>query len=388
MKHRLFLFLILFILGLAACSPAAGTEPAAEVLSSSITKPTAETVADQPSADTTQPEESAGQMTPDELAIRPVSNRWALAYGQLTMNDNCTTIGNIAVNRVDERFQVTITPYVDEEAVCTPVIRTEEVLIPLFIEPLTVSNFLAEVNGRTAEVNLLASDNELVIRDTVKVTAAEIETVTVLNGSDNNVILTVNGHETQACAVIKESSLIRQGNVWHIVLTEQADMAIDCAVGPLPYERHIVFDDLAMGEDYTVEINGETIEFMVPVEDGGPAADPQNEETIIAIAEPFRLAFNQMAVIEESGETVTFVAEQDSRCPADATCVWSGSLIVTLDVVTADGGLQSVQLSLDDPTITEQAQLPSGLQIKLLDDGTARLDKDDGDRLLTLVVER
>lgn len=83
----------------------------------------------------------------------------------------------------------------------------------------------------------------------------------------------------------------------------------------------------------------------------------------------FTLSYGQTVELATTGETVTFKTVEDSRCPEGMACVWAGSLIVGLDVVDNNGQTVAIDLSLDDPTVTAQGQLPSGLKITLVDDG-------------------
>lgn len=101
-----------------------------------------------------------------------------------------------------------------------------------------------------------------------------------------------------------------------------------------------------------------------------PTADSAAQ--VVQLEQEFTLPYGQAVELAASGETVVFKTVEDSRCPADVVCVWAGSLIVGLDVVDNKGKTVAIDLSLDDPTVTEQGQLPSGLKITLVDDGTEK----------------
>lgn len=120
-----------------------------------------------------------------------------------------------------------------------------------------------------------------------------------------------------------------------------------------------------------------------------PYPDPKPEDDaddlIVGDEDNLYVLAEGETVTVSSGEALTFVAVEDSRCPADATCVQAGSLIVELAVTAADDTAETIQLSLDDPQITAVALLPSGFPITLVDDGTQEVDQGN-ERMIQVVV--
>ena len=68
----------------------------------------------------------------------------------------------------------------------------------------------------------------------------------------------------------------------------------------------------------------------------------------VALDQEFQLQVGERAVVppggtQPGGLTITFLrVTQDSRCPSDVTCVWSGDAEVVLELVTRESGSQTV----------------------------------------------
>jgi hypothetical protein len=81
---------------------------------------------------------------------------------------------------------------------------------------------------------------------------------------------------------------------------------------------------------------------------------------------PFTLEIGQSAVLTEPAVTITFTAvPQDSRCPADAVCVWAGDAVValTLHVGPPEGDGPDVEAELH--TNLEPRSTPWGVHYEL-----------------------
>ena len=62
------------------------------------------------------------------------------------------------------------------------------------------------------------------------------------------------------------------------------------------------------------------------------------------LGEPFTLAYGSSATLEGGKLAITFVEVlEDSRCPADVLCAWSGQVVVALRVA-AEGAEQTLEL--------------------------------------------
>ena len=73
---------------------------------------------------------------------------------------------------------------------------------------------------------------------------------------------------------------------------------------------------------------------------GGPTV-PRN----VSLGEPFDLGAAQMAVVGDTGLTITFDrVAADSRCPVDVQCIWEGDATVVL--TAAQPGRDPARLEL------------------------------------------
>ena len=76
-----------------------------------------------------------------------------------------------------------------------------------------------------------------------------------------------------------------------------------------------------------------------------PVSTPVPTTGEAALDEPFTLAYGSTAVLDEGNLTVTFEeVVEDSRCPADVMCAWSGQVIAALRIEAAGGQAQTVEL--------------------------------------------
>ena len=57
------------------------------------------------------------------------------------------------------------------------------------------------------------------------------------------------------------------------------------------------------------------------------------------------LRINRQAKVSRSNLTIKFVAVEDSRCPADANCVWAGNAKVTIKVTNGRGQSKTFDLN-------------------------------------------
>lgn len=74
----------------------------------------------------------------------------------------------------------------------------------------------------------------------------------------------------------------------------------------------------------------------------------------VPLGQDFVLEVGQTVLVEGAGFGITFVAvTEDSRCPADVTCVWAGNATVELKVSMTDVADTTVTLNTDlEPKVT------------------------------------
>lgn len=98
-----------------------------------------------------------------------------------------------------------------------------------------------------------------------------------------------------------------------------------------------------------------------------PRATPTPGTVTASAGTPFRLGFGQSARITGTDMMLTFVTVlDDSRCPADATCVWEGQVTVDISVAASgeDLGVRTLtsRAGHDDLAVKHAA----GYEIRLL----------------------
>lgn len=86
----------------------------------------------------------------------------------------------------------------------------------------------------------------------------------------------------------------------------------------------------------------------------------------VALNTPFQLKIGETIMV--GGLTISFDGiSEDSRCPKDVNCFWSGAVTVDLTITTSDGTQQKAQLTR--PNLPKRADRASygNLSVQLLD---------------------
>ena len=90
-------------------------------------------------------------------------------------------------------------------------------------------------------------------------------------------------------------------------------------------------------------------------------------DTVVALDRPFVLAGGQQATLAGTPVRVRFTGvPEDSRCPTQVECVWTGRALVT--VVVDDGGGEPAVLEFDTnpaPGLNRQTVAAAGYQLTL-----------------------
>lgn len=104
-------------------------------------------------------------------------------------------------------------------------------------------------------------------------------------------------------------------------------------------------------EPQSVELgSGDSAE--TPQSESKPVATPAQPDVLAEQDQPFQLGYQQTAYLAADELHVTFIAvPEDSRCPADVDCVWSGAVTVELQL-----------LMPDQPVVTGTLRLVGGIQ--------------------------
>ncbi|MBW3660910.1 MAG: hypothetical protein KY397_04675 [Gemmatimonadetes bacterium] len=109
----------------------------------------------------------------------------------------------------------------------------------------------------------------------------------------------------------------------------------------------------------------------------------------VYLGETFELAVGQRARIGESGLVIGFRGvREDSRCPVDVDCVWSGDGAVALGVSIGRSATRTVTLHTDlEPRAAAVGDLVVRL-VALAPEPVSTRRIDPGEYVATLVVER
>ncbi|MBL8499893.1 MAG: hypothetical protein JNL77_04780 [Nitrosomonas sp.] len=80
---------------------------------------------------------------------------------------------------------------------------------------------------------------------------------------------------------------------------------------------------------------------------------------------PFKLAMDHTAQIGSTGLQIRFSdVTEDSRCPADTTCIWSGQVVIVIDVIRA--GKDPEKIALTSPNVYPIVHELSDYKLELL----------------------
>lgn len=122
----------------------------------------------------------------------------------------------------------------------------------------------------------------------------------------------------------------------------------------------------------------------------------QPPEVAARLDEPFTLSLGQWAALDHAaGLAVQFTAvEEDSRCPAQVSCAWSGEALIRLNL-RSDSGAVPPPITLSTLPVDERNQLHfQGYTVELLDvqpypqQEAASAEFAESDYTITLVVRR
>jgi hypothetical protein len=96
-----------------------------------------------------------------------------------------------------------------------------------------------------------------------------------------------------------------------------------------------------------------------------PTAPDSDDVIKASLDEPFTLAIDQTAVINDALQLRFEAVPEDSRCPSDVDCVWAGRALVQLHaLIGAQRGGPVFELNTSDPDA--QVYTYGGYRIQLL----------------------
>ncbi len=132
-----------------------------------------------------------------------------------------------------------------------------------------------------------------------------------------------------------------------------------------PYPEH-PDNPIAFADYYATLVVSQGAEEPTATE---PAPQPTQSlmEQEMKLGEPFVLTAGQEVILADAGLSLTFTkVVEDSRCPTQVDCVWSGRIIIELEVRQGDESLQTIMLQTSTaPSEREDTAEVSGYTIFL-----------------------
>lgn len=251
------------------------------------------------------------------------------------------------------RVQVTNVRTVGVDIECTANYGMQEHRIELPSNEIAgCETYQVEVNGTTflVEASCTAVGTGPSAGDMVGVLAPIVSAeVVALESFPVQYRLNIESALPNGCAEFAGYEVIRQGETIEVRVTNliPADKDVLCDQSYRTVETTLSLGtglDYQPATAYTVEINDVSTGFVTD------AAPPEPIATGPALGEPFDLKVGETVNVGDDGVTVEFVELiEDSRCPSDVTCVWSGRAVI-LAIVSSAGdvlGFDTVELTLE-----------------------------------------
>jgi hypothetical protein len=110
------------------------------------------------------------------------------------------------------------------------------------------------------------------------------------------------------------------------------------------------------------------------------------------LGRPFNLRAGRQVTVKRERLRIKFVAvDEDSRCPANVTCVWAGNAAVRLEVSTTRRNSKALKLNTNmSPTLVDEKQY-RGYKVKLVELSPYPRSNQQiaaGDYVVTLLVSK
>lgn len=205
--------------------------------------------------------------------------------------------------------------------------------------------------------------------------------------------LTVHSGLPNGCVRFGSYEVARESDIILIRVTnlQPADREIMCTQVYGNVETRISLgSDFEPGKKITVHVNDVTKTFTTQgALVGGESPDP----IPAALDAPFELPFGRIARVAPERLEISFedVAE-DSRCPANLTCVWEGRAVILVNASGPDGELRRFELTLQggrsQPARIGDLYVVEILALRSAPDGTASSPISRADYVADLVVSR
>ena len=148
-----------------------------------------------------------------------------------------------------------------------------------------------------------------------------------------------------ACMEFDRYEVTREGDTIRVAVVNLVQAGVPCEDVYGTVEHNIPLgSDLNPGTTYTVVVNDVTETFVTQ----GSAPDP--DQVAATLGSPFQLRVGQTASVAPQGPIIEFVeVVEDSRCPANVTCVWAGRALILVRVSSSGDvlGFGTKELALE-----------------------------------------
>ncbi|MCI0438933.1 MAG: hypothetical protein L0177_07345 [Chloroflexi bacterium] len=271
--------------------------------------------------------------------------------------DSCHTFKRYEISRSGDSFVVQIinskaTTIGGEPVACAQVYGTVETEIPLEGEIAACEVYDVTVNGQRRAVQAIAPNARCETPHVVVPAPIDEVTINVAESFPPQYIVHIVSGLPNGCARFNELTTARDGSTITITITNlmPADPNVACTMIYGIMEHNVNLGrDFTPGETYTVKVNDMTKTFVAQ---GEGQANAQ-------LGEAFELGFGKTAIVLPDGLVIEFVeALEDSRCPANAICIWQGQARILVDV-TLDG----MSLGRHELLLEAGIENPAGVEI-------------------------
>lgn len=318
-----------------------------------------------PTAETPTPEKVAEPAPVNSVAIE-VDRGSAELVLVTALPNGCYEAGEHTVTQDGNAITVSVMNLGPGDALvaCTEIYRLEERRLQLrhVIEPCAL--YLVEVNGETHEVQALgpaircpAPEPTVAVEppqdsdpgDGMRPVLAPIDDVDieVAESAPPQYFLVVNSGLPNGCARFDAYTVDRNGATVLVRVTNLVpdDQNVMCTMVYGSVETRIPLGTgFEPGGHYTVQVNDVTHPLIA---EGGQSGE-DGPIQVVGLDEPFKIREgDSVALPSESLEVHFDAVVADSRCPANAICVWAGEAKVAISLADASGDeIGTVELTL------------------------------------------
>lgn len=260
--RKLYGYLLLLILFVAACSPTA--------------EPTAPVGSDDPTAEPTEPAaepevvDNAGTVETLNVLLMESFPLQAAANVSGYFNNGCWSLEEIAVEQVDDTFVLNVRGRHSGAEMCTEALVPFEENVSLPIQGLKAGTYTVEAGEQTATFTL-DIDNVLDPEESdmgnMEIKEAPVAAVDAnLDVKTATLTVTIMGDFPDGCTTLHDIEVGQnQNRMIPVAVTTQRDPEMMCTMALVPYSETIEIDvsDLSFG-NYSVNVNGVTANFTIP----------------------------------------------------------------------------------------------------------------------------